>query len=223
MTIAIVGSGGKTTLLKTLARQYRAQGKTVFVTTTTHMFIEADTLLTDDADAIIQALKENGYAMAGIPEGIKIKSLSEKTYAAVCAHADVVLVEADGSKHMPLKYPNESEPVIPENADEIIVVCGLNALGRKSGDVCHRLELVKACLGIDADTRITPDHVRKLVTEGYLNPLKEKYPNKKVTLALRHDGSVYQQTIAAMLQQKAETSAVRGLQTAQDLCGGQSR
>ena len=223
MIMAIVGSGGKTTLLKTLARHYRAQGKSVFVTTTTHMFIEADTLLTDDADVIIRALKENGYAMAGIPAGIKIKSLSEKTYAAVCAHADVVLVEADGSKHMPLKYPNETEPVIPENADEIIVVCGLNALGRKAGDVCHRLELVKACLGINEDTLITPDHVRKLVTLGYLNPLREKYPNKKITLAPRHDGSACQRTIAAWLQQEAETSAVRGPQNVQDLCGGQSR
>ena len=39
MIIAVVGSGGKTTLIKKLAEQYRAQGKKVFVTTTTHMFI----------------------------------------------------------------------------------------------------------------------------------------------------------------------------------------
>ena len=45
MIIAVVGSGGKTTLLKKLAEQYRSQVKTVFVTTTTHMLIEEDTLL----------------------------------------------------------------------------------------------------------------------------------------------------------------------------------
>ena len=148
MIKAIVGSGGKTTLLKKMTEQYRAQGRTVFVTTTTHMFIEEDTLLTDDADTIIRALKDKGYAMAGIPDGIKFKALSEETYAAVCAHADVVLVEADGSKHMPLKYPNNTEPVIPDNVEEIIVVCGLSALGQKAKEVCHRLELVKDCLGI---------------------------------------------------------------------------
>ena len=117
MIVAVVGSGGKTTLIKKLASQYRSEGKTVFVTTTTHMFIEGDTLLTDDAERILQVLKKNGYVMAGIPEGEKIKALSRETYEAVCAHADVVLVEADGSKHMPLKYPNDSEPVIPENTD----------------------------------------------------------------------------------------------------------
>ena len=70
MTIAIVGSGGKTTLLKQLAARYRAEGRRVFVTTTTHMFPEPDTLLTDDADEIIRTLEETGYAMAGIEEEI---------------------------------------------------------------------------------------------------------------------------------------------------------
>ena len=209
MIKAIVGSGGKTTLLKTLAQQYRRQGKTVFATTTTHMFIEEDTLLTDDAETILKVLKDTGYAMAGIREGIKFKALPAETYAAVCAYADVVLVEADGSKHMPLKYPNSTEPVIPDNAEEIIVVCGLNALGQKAKDVCHRLELVKECLGIDDDTIITPDHVQKLVTEGYLNPLRQKYPDIKITIVPYHDGSLYQRALAAMLQQEQDVSAIR--------------
>ena len=63
MIIAVVGAGGKTTLIHKLAVQYRAEGKSVFVTTTTHMFIEENTLLTDDADTIIGELRENGYAM----------------------------------------------------------------------------------------------------------------------------------------------------------------
>ena len=98
MIIAVVGSGGKTTLIKKLAAKYRSAGKTVLVTTTTHMFIEADTLLTDDADTILRTLRETGYAMAGIPEGIKIKALSPETFEAVCAAADVVLVDGDDAR-----------------------------------------------------------------------------------------------------------------------------
>ena len=209
MMIAVVGSGGKTTLLKKLAAQYRADGKTVFVTTTTHMFIEEDTLLTDDADTIIHRLKEKGYVMAGIPEGEKIKALSRQTYEAVCSFADVVLVEADGSKRLPLKYPNASEPVVPENADEIIVVCGLNAIGQQAKNVCHRLELVKACLGIEDETIITAEHVQKLTTEGYLKPLRAAYPNAKITLLPRHDGSLYQRAIASLLQNGRDVSMIR--------------
>lgn len=204
MIIAIVGSGGKTTLLKKLAEQYHDEGKTVFVTTTTHMFIEEDTLLTDDPNAIIHALREKGFAMAGVPDGEKIKALSKETFDAVCPYADVVLVEADGSKRLPLKYPNASEPVIPENTNEILVVCGLNAIGQKAKDVCHRLELVKSCLGIEDDTVITASHVQKLVTEGYLNPLRARYPKAKVTWMPRHDGTLWQRTLADRMTAEQE-------------------
>ena len=224
MTIAVVGSGGKTTLIKKLASRYRSEGKNVLITTTTHMFIEEDTLLTDDADTIIGVLRETGYAMAGIPEGEKIKSLSQKTYEKVCSFTDVVLVEADGSKRLPLKYPNASEPVIPENTDEIIVVCGLNAIGQKAKDVCHRLELVEACLGIADETMITASHVQRLVTEGYLNPLKASYPNAKITLYPRHDGTLYQRTIASLMQMEQNVSLIHNEwfcpQPKLILCGG---
>ena len=208
MIISVVGSGGKTTLIQKLAAQYRNEGKTVFVTTTTHMFAEADTVLTDDADIIIGRLRETGYAMAGIPEGGKIKALSHKTYETVCRFADVVLVEADGSKRLPLKYPNGTEPVIPQNTDEIIVVCGLNAIGQKASEVCHRLELVKACLGIQDDTEITASHVQKLVTQGYLKPLRAAYPRVKITCIPRHDGSLYQRTVASLLQREQDVSVI---------------
>lgn len=204
MITAVVGAGGKTSLIKEMAAKYLSESKNVFVTTSTHMFIEENTCCTDDAKTIIAQLKETGFVMAGIPEGMKIKSLSPETYAAVCKHADIVLVEADGSKHMPLKYPNEAEPVIPENADEILVVCGLHSLGQKAKDCCHRLELVKKCLGIADDTIITPDHVYKLVEEGYLKPLRKKYPDKMISVIARHDGSSQQRAIATMLQHSCD-------------------
>ena len=209
MIISIVGSGGKTTLLKKLAAQYRSEGKRVFVTTTTHMFLEENMLLTDDPATIIRALQQDGFVMAGLSDGKKICALSEETYEAVCAHADVVLVEADGSRMHPLKYPRETEPVIPENTDEIIVVCGLNAMGQKAKDVCHRLELVKACLDIGDDALITPSHIQQLVTEGYLNPLRKAYPNMKITLQPRHDGSLYQRAVASLLSNEQDVAMIR--------------
>ena len=209
MIIAVVGSGGKTTQIKKLAARYHSEGKTVLVTTTTHMFIEENTLLTDDAGVIIQALNETGCVMAGVPDGEKINALSDDTFAAVCTHADVVLVEADGSRCLPLKYPNATEPVIPEHTDEIIVVCGLNAIGQKAQDVCHRLELVKSCLGIEDHTVMEPVHIQKLVTEGYLKPLRASYPNAKIRVSPRHDGSLYQRALASLLENEQDVSLIR--------------
>lgn len=209
MITAVVGAGGKTTLVHTLAQEYQAAGKKVFVTTTTHMFREPDTLLTDHADAIISQLENTGYVMAGLPCGEKISALPQAVYEAVCACADEVLVEADGSKHLPIKFPNETEPVIPENADRIIVVCGLHALGKPAAEVAHRLELVKRCLSIQDDTIITPTHIQQLVRKGYLEKLKEQYPEKEITIHATHDGSLYQRAVAALLNADMDVSLLK--------------
>ena len=209
MIIAIVGSGGKTTLLKKMAEDYRKQGKRVFATTTTNMFLEDGMVLSDDADTILSALDQTGYVLAGIPAGEKVKALSKETFETVSHSADVILVEADGSKRLPLKFPNATEPVIPANTDEIIVVCGLNAIGQRAKDVCHRLELVKTCLDIEDYTIIEPEHIQKLVAEGYRKPLRQAYPNTKVTVIPRHDGSLYQRAVASLLQNEQDVSMLR--------------
>ncbi len=196
MIIAIVGAGGKTTLLKQMAQDFLRQGKTVFVTTTTHMFIEEDALLTDDAAVILSKLERDGYAMAGTANGIKLSSLSDDTFQRVSSKADITLVEADGSKHLPIKFPNATEPVIPSLTDEIIVVCGMHALGKPAIEVCHRLELVKECLHISDDTLITPEHIWKLVREGYVKPLQASYPKAHITVYPAHDHSPLQQEAA---------------------------
>lgn len=180
MIRAFVGAGGKTTLIHQQAARYRSEGKRVFVTTSTHMFIEPDTVLSDNADIILEVLNRRGYAMAGIPEGAKIRSLSPETYRRVCAHADVVLIEADGSGRKPIKFPNAFEPVIYDNVEEIVVVCGLQAIGKPLIEAAHRPELVKACLGETDDTIITLEHIATLVWEGYLRPLQKTYGNISV-------------------------------------------
>lgn len=209
MIRAIVGAGGKTALIKRYAAEYLKQGFKVFVTTSTHMFIEEDTLLTDDADEIIRELEEKRYVMAGIKENSKIKSLSPETYSKVCKYADIVLIEADGSKHMPIKFPDTHEPVIYDNVDEIVVVCGLHALHKKAYEVAHRPDLVKKCLNITDDTVIDAVHIQKLVMKGYVEPLREKYPEKKIRIQSNHDGSLYQRAISGLLEAELDVSLIK--------------
>ena len=63
--ISIVGAGGKTTLVHKLAREYHRSGKGVLVTTTTHMYVEADTDLSCDFFALRDKIIKDGYCMAG--------------------------------------------------------------------------------------------------------------------------------------------------------------
>ena len=203
MVKAVVGSGGKTTLIHAMAQKYVSQGKKVFVTTSTHMYIEEDTLLTDNPDVITAKLEKDGYAIAGVVEpkdSRKIKALTEDTYTKVCAKADVVLVEADGSKGMPLKFPKNTEPVIYDNTDEIVVVCGLKAVRQAAKDVVFRLELAKICVDIDENTPVTLEHIEKLLAEGYIIPLTEKYPDKKIKIYIAGDGIEWRQQAEKQLQ-----------------------
>ena len=45
LIISVVGAGGKTTHIHRLAEKYLKQGKKVLVITTTHMYLEKDTIL----------------------------------------------------------------------------------------------------------------------------------------------------------------------------------
>lgn len=209
MIKAIVGAGGKTSYIKKYVKEYRKRGLKVLVTTSTHMFIEEDTLLTDDAAQIIHELEKKSYAMAGIREGIKIGPLSEETYEKVCSYADVVLVEADGSKHMPIKFPQTGEPVIYENVDEIIVICGLHALHKKVCEVAHRLKLVKECLKIGDDEIINASHIQKLVMKGYVEPMREQYPEKKIVIKPNGDRSLYQKAISKLMEAEVDVSILK--------------
>jgi len=71
--------------------------------------------------------------------------------------ADVVIVEADGARQMPLKAPGGHEPIIPEEVDLVSPVAGLDALGLtiEPGSV-HRPELVARLTG---PGRITPQTI----------------------------------------------------------------
>ena len=62
--ISIVGAGGKTKLVHKLAREYHRSGKGVLVTTTTHMYVEADTDLSCDFFALRDKIIKDGYCMA---------------------------------------------------------------------------------------------------------------------------------------------------------------
>lgn len=193
MIIAVVGAGGKTSYIKEQARRYVEEGKKVFVTTSTHMFAEKDSMLTDDADSIIKKLVEDGYVMAGLSDGKKIKYLPEDTYEKVCQYADVVLIEADGSKHLPLKFPRDNEPIIYENVDQIVVVYGLHSIGKKASETVHRLELAKKQMDILDETVITEDVIKEIVEKGYLIPLKRKYPDKKITVYPSEAGFLWEE------------------------------
>ena len=189
--ISVIGAGGKTTCIERIAESVCRQGKRAAVVTTTHMWIpERHSAAGKPWEEAIQQLKEERMVYYGLKAESKGKMIfpGQEAYQAICSAADVVLVEADGAKEKPIKFPDWSrEPVIPENTDRIILVAGLSALGRPLGEVCHRWELCRALLDKEESTKgklnkITmPEFVDKefllfLLHYGYLRELKLRFP-----------------------------------------------
>ncbi len=138
-------------------------------------------------------------------KGEKFGPLPRDVYVRVCEAADVVLVEGDGSRGLPVKYPGAHEPVIPENTTEIWLVTGMWALGQPLGEVTHRKESAMACLSqklqqeITLDTRLTLTHMSILLEEGYLKPLAAGYPQIPVRIVPGQADSLYRKAAGAML------------------------
>ena len=164
---ALIGGGGKTTLMYTLAEELRHRG-TVVVTTSTHIQRPEQYPVLTAADDVAAALAEHGEVCVASesPEGkLCAPALS---FEALAALADFVLVEADGSKRLPLKAHAPHEPVIPVNARRIIYVVGADGFGRPIRQVCHRSERYAALCGASENDIVTPMLEAKVLhAEGY--------------------------------------------------------
>ena len=164
--IAVVGGGGKTSLIFRLMEEFVAGGKKVIVTTTTHMAYEPDRPFAEDGDTdkICDQLKNFGYTVAaGLNRSKgKIGCLPEEKLPEIKRLCDVLLIEADGAKRLPLKVPGEWEPVIPEFVDLVIGVVGMDALGEPIRKICHRPEKVAAFLRKGMEETVAEDDIVKI-------------------------------------------------------------
>lgn len=142
--IAVIGAGGKTTAVRSLA--HRLSGFSVLWTTTTHIYPAAPAdcrllLAAPTAEELTAALGLPGVVCAGTPAGEKLAALSPAAWTAACKAADYIVCEADGAHRLPLKLHRADEPVIPSEVTHCLVVLGLSALGRPVGEVVHRYAL----------------------------------------------------------------------------------
>ena len=155
--IALVGAGGKTTLMYELARLLCARGQKVAVTTTTRILRPKHCEPCRALDECRERWARGAYAVWGSDLGNgKLGALDAADFDRLLAHADALLVEADGARRMACKAPAAHEPVIPPEADTVIGVMGLDALGQTIEAACFRPEEVAALLGRDIKHILTP-------------------------------------------------------------------
>jgi molybdenum cofactor cytidylyltransferase len=175
MNIAFVGAGGKTSAIFQLARQIGP----AIVTTTTHL----GPWETDLADQHIQWA--DGQPLPEIPESEGIILLTgpidpvknrcgslnarqiETLRQFAESHKLPLLIEADGSRKLPLKAPAEHEPAIPEFVEIVVVVSGLSGLGQPLAEEnIHRAAQFAALSGLKLGENVTAAGLAKVLNHA---------------------------------------------------------
>ena len=142
---ALCGAGGKTSLLYALGSEWALRKERAVLTTSTHIQSAMPSgckLWSAPDEKDLLSIWEAGLVpVAGLPAGRKLRSPSDEMWEILRKTADRIVVEADGAACRPVKYPAVWEPVIPRYTDRVLALCGLTALGRPVGEICHRADL----------------------------------------------------------------------------------
>lgn len=164
---AVIGSGGKTTLLSALAGNLSG---TVILTTSTHILPFPNLPLASNEAQVKALIGANHIVCVGAP--VANGKLAEPACGipTLAPLADHVLVEADGSHHLPLKAHAEWEPVVPASTNQTILVVGASGFGQPVKKAVHRPELFckrTGCLPTDpAGPRLVARELAAEVGEG---------------------------------------------------------
>lgn len=156
--ISVAGAGGKTSTILRLEEEYKQQSQAVIVTTTTHMKRPEETRVYDrnEEEVFWKELQKSQSVWAGrkSSEG-KFISPEASFFQRILESRFPVLIEADGAKRHPVKVPAQHEPVIPKETETVLYVFGMDAVGQRIGDVCHRPENAGVLLGKSTDSILT--------------------------------------------------------------------
>ena len=163
--IALVGGGGKTTLMLRLARELAQSGARVIVTTTTHIFPPEGIPTSNPAtvDAAKKTLAQDNLVCFGTQAEQGKLSAPSLSFDDIEPLADYVLVEADGAKHLPLKAPAEHEPVIPIQTHLVVAVAGLDGAGQPIREIAFRPALYAGLCGKDERETVTERDIARVL------------------------------------------------------------
>ena len=184
--IAIVGGGGKTSALFTLAEELAMGGPGAdgVITTTTHIVDPRseegrsfDQLLLDPTLANPagvddlptwpqgppQAGRGRRTVLAAGSEGGRLQGIHPSWVEVLRKVWPFVLVEADGSRRRPIKAPADHEPVLPSRPDLVLGLVGLDCLGQPMDEgVVHRPERFGPLTGATPGAPILLEHIGAL-------------------------------------------------------------
>ncbi|MCL2281652.1 MAG: selenium cofactor biosynthesis protein YqeC [Dehalococcoidia bacterium] len=177
--VALVGGGGKTSLMFHLAHELASAEKKVISTTTTHIVKpsakEAPCLIVEPDEAVLieqlmQALLVHRHVTLASTLGDdgKLNGLLPEVLDKICGlHiVDYIINEADGAGCKPVKAPRHGEPLIPATTTLVVALVGLDALEKPlSEEIAFRIELIRHLTGLPRGGVMTDEVIATLLTQ----------------------------------------------------------
>lgn len=183
--ISLMGSGGKTSLLKSFAAVYAELGVPVVLTNTTRSeplsrvpAMEFSRLPSDGAASLAPVI----YIHGGVGTDGKWKGLFPEQVDELGGlfPERTVLAEVDGAAKKPVKLFRDGEPVWPGRTSLAIVVMGAGAVGSATAEILHRFGRVDwpPLESLEAATVWEWDHALTLLlgAGGYLSQVPAELP-----------------------------------------------
>ena len=227
--ISIVGAGGKTSTMYDLAEELAAKGARILITTSTHIAkpeqyrTEVIPKLADlDAASYAGALRNpGGFILAAgkqaenpdhawklaMPEDLG----EERVMKRLLSQFDVILIEADGAKRLPLKVPSDTEPVLIPQTGLIIACVGLTACGKQFGDSCFRFASHGSWLHKEAQDAIAAEDMTLLLMDerGSRKGVDGRYYRILLNQADTKTEQKLSEKVASMLPGNLQSGCVR--------------
>ncbi|MEZ4396560.1 MAG: selenium cofactor biosynthesis protein YqeC [Candidatus Krumholzibacteriia bacterium] len=170
--IAVLGSGGKTTLLAALAAAARTRFPRVLVTTSTRVYPFPGLPCVDDPARLPAAFATQRTVFLGqqVEDG-KLAGPDALDVDALRGLADIVLLEADGARGRPFKVHLPRDPELPAAATLALALVGASVLELPvSADSVHRLDRAPAAWELREGERPAPRQIARalLAPDGML-------------------------------------------------------
>ncbi|GHU20737.1 hydroxylase accessory protein YqeC [Spirochaetia bacterium] len=182
--LTVIGSGGKTSLIWCLAQYLRGQHKDdgrpckILVTPTTKMLVPPAQAgssgglydhYCNGTPVVSRTTSDckDGITLAGIfnEKTGKLESLPPETLERIATAYDLVLIEGDGSRGLPLKAWAEHEPAVPPFTTVTVGILPLMSLGMPVSETfVHRLPLFSTLSGAREGDILKPEHLVRVIT-----------------------------------------------------------
>lgn len=168
---ALIGGGGKTTMMYTLGQELSQKAQVILCTTTKIFPPEHIPCLAENPRAadIAAALKISPLICIGTKNEMGKLSAPSLPMTTLLTLADFVIVEADGAARLPLKAHAPHEPMIPAESSQVIALAGADGLNRPISEKVHRPEIFARLAGCTVSDTATPERVARVLEQEALH------------------------------------------------------